>query len=68
MDLRRLEGPRLAALALGLALVLMVAAYAFAAIESPPTRGAVVAVLGSIAIAGTGLLYPFRLGTGGVVD
>jgi hypothetical protein len=68
MDLRRLEGPRLAALALGLALVLMVAAYAFAAIESPPTRGAVVAVLGAIAIAGTGLLYPFRLGTGGVVD
>jgi hypothetical protein len=68
MDLRRLEGPRLAALALGLALVLMVAAYAFAAIEAPPSTGGVVAALGAVAIAGTGLLYPFRLGTGGVVD
>jgi hypothetical protein len=68
MVLRRLDFPGIAALALGLALALLIAAYAFAAIESPPTRGAVVAVLGAIAIAGTGLLYPFRLGTGGAVD
>ena len=68
MVLRRLDVLGIAALALGLALVLLVAAYLFAAIESPPTRGGVVAVLGAIAIAGTGLLYPFRLGTGGVVD
>ena len=68
MDVRRWDLLRLAALTLGLALVLLVAAYLFAAIESPPTRGGVLAVLGAIAIAGTGLLYPFRLGTGGVVD
>jgi hypothetical protein len=68
MVLRRLDVLGIAALALGLALVLLVAAYLFAAIESPPTRGGVVAALGAIAIAGTGLLYPFRLGTGGVVD
>jgi hypothetical protein len=68
MDLRRWDLLRLAALALGLAFVLLVAAYAFAAIEAPPSAGGVVAALGAIAIAGTGLLYPFRLGTGGAVD
>jgi hypothetical protein len=68
MDFRRWDLLRLAAFALGLALVLMVAAYAFAAIEASPSTEGVVAALGAIAIAGTGLLYPFRLGTGGVVD
>lgn len=64
----RWDSLRVAATALGCALVLMVAAYAFAAIEAPPTWGGVVAAVGAIVIAGTGLLYPFRLGTGGVVD
>jgi hypothetical protein len=68
MVLRRLDVPGIAALALGVALALLVAAYVFAAIESAPTRGGVVAALGAIAIASIGLLYPFRLGTGGVVD
>ena len=68
MDLRRLEAPRAAALALGLALVMMVGAYVFAAIEALPSAGGVIAAVGAIAIAGTGLLYPFRLGTGGAVD
>jgi len=68
MVLRRLDVLGIAALALGLALAMLVAAYVFAAVESPPTRGAVVAAVGAIAIAGIGLLYPFRLGTGRVVD
>jgi hypothetical protein len=68
MDFRRWDLLRRAALALSLALVLMVAAYAFAAIEAPPSTEGVVATLAAIAIAGTGLLYPFRLGTGSAVD
>lgn len=59
---------RFSAPALGLATLLMVAAYAFAGIESRPAAAAVVAALAAVAIAGSGLLYAWRLGTGGVVD
>jgi len=53
---------------MGLALVLMVAAYVFAAIEAGTTADGVVAVVVAVAIVGTGLLYAFRLGAGGIVD
>jgi hypothetical protein len=59
---------RVAALALGLAILLMVAAYGFGAIESRATLGGVVAVLAACVIAGYGLLYAWRPGAGGLVD
>lgn len=65
---RRWDVVRFVASALGLATVVMVAAYGFAAIESRPAAGAVVAVLAAVAIAGSGLLYAWRLGAGGLVD
>jgi hypothetical protein len=49
-------------------MALLVAAYGFAAIESRPSPGGVVAALAAAAIAGSGLLYAFRLGAGGHVD
>jgi hypothetical protein len=59
---------RVAASAGGLTILLMVAAYAFGAIESHATLGGVVAALAAVAIAGWGLLYAWRLGAGGIVD
>jgi hypothetical protein len=53
---------------MGLAVVLMVAAYVFAAIEAGTTPDAMAAVVVAVAIAGTGLLYAFRLGAGGIAD
>jgi hypothetical protein len=66
--LRRLDVIRGAASALGLALVLMVAAYGFASFELRPALAAVAAALAALVIAGGGLLYAFRLGAGGLVD
>ncbi|HEY8798694.1 MAG TPA: hypothetical protein VIO85_12600 [Candidatus Dormibacteraeota bacterium] len=66
--LLRTDPLRVAIFALGLALVLLLGAYGFAAIESRPTPGGVVAALAALAIAGSGLLYAWRLGTGGIVD
>jgi hypothetical protein len=65
---RRWDSFRIAAFGLGLAIVLIVAAYGFAATESRPAPGGVVAALAALAIAGCGLLYAWRLGTGGIVD
>jgi hypothetical protein len=53
---------------LGLAVVLLVAAYGFAAYESGATPGGIVAAVAAVAIAGCGLLYAFRLEAGGHVD
>jgi hypothetical protein len=66
--LLRTDPLRVTVFALGLALMLILGAYAFAAIESRPSLGGVVAALAALAIAGTGLLYAWRLGTGGIVD
>jgi hypothetical protein len=55
-------------LALGLAFLLMAAAYAFAGYNSGVTLGSVIAAVAALLIAGTGLLYAFRLGAGGLVD
>jgi hypothetical protein len=68
MRMPRWDPLRAAASALGLAFALMVGAYVFAAIEAGTTPEAIVAVLVALAIAGTGLLYAFRLGAGGIVD
>jgi hypothetical protein len=66
--LLRTDPLRATVFALGLAFVLILGAYGFAAIESRPSPGGVVAALAALAIAGTGLLYAWRLGTGGIVD
>ena len=60
--------PRVAASSLGLAIALMLSAYGFAAIESRPTLGSVVAALAAVAIGGSGLLYAWRPGAAGLVD
>jgi hypothetical protein len=66
--LRQWDPPRVAGAGLALAVVLLVAAYGFAAIESGLTPGGVVAAVAAVAIAACGLLYAFRLGAGGHVD
>ena len=58
----------MAASALGLALLLVVVAYAFAAFEAGATTGGVLAAIAAVVIAGCGLLYAWRLGAGGLVD
>ena len=65
---QRWDAPRVAGVGLGLAMVLLVAAYGFAAYESGATQGGVVAAVAAVAFAGCGLLYAFRLGAGGIVD
>jgi hypothetical protein len=65
---RRWHWLRVAASAAGAAIALMVVAYAFGAIEVRATLGGVVAAISAVAIAGTGLLYAWRLGAGGLVD
>jgi hypothetical protein len=65
---RRWDMLRVAASGLGLAIVLMAAAYAFAAIESSATLGGAVAAFAAIVIGGLGLLYAWRPGAGGLVD
>ncbi|HEY1162226.1 MAG TPA: hypothetical protein VGF78_04065 [Candidatus Dormibacteraeota bacterium] len=64
----RWDSLRVAAVGLGLAVVLIAVAYGFAAVESRPAPGGVVAALAALAIAGCGLLYAWRLAAGGIVD
>ena len=66
--LLRTDPIRVALLALGLAFLLILGAFGFAAIESRPTVGGIVAALAALAIAGSGLLYAWRLGAGGLSD
>ena len=66
--LRRWDPIRVAAVFLGLALLLLLAAYGFAATTINPTPGAIAAVVAVVGIAGSGLLYAWRLGAGGIVD
>ena len=58
----------MASSAMGLAFLLMLAAYAFAGFQSGVTLPGVVTAVAAAIIAGTGLLYAFRLGAGGLVD
>ncbi|HVS49771.1 MAG TPA: hypothetical protein VHJ99_12815 [Candidatus Dormibacteraeota bacterium] len=66
--LRRWDLIRLAAAALGLALVTLLAGYLVGAATAQPTLGGIVAALGLLAIGGSGLLYAWRLEAGGMVD
>jgi hypothetical protein len=53
---------------MALALLLLVAAYGFSLTVAPVTLGAVVSAIVLVGIAGSGLLYAWRLGAGGIVD
>lgn len=66
--LQRWDPMRVAAAALGLALLLVFAAYAVGATTTQATPGGVASALALLAIAGSGLLYAWRLGAGGIVD
>jgi hypothetical protein len=59
---------RVAAAASGLALLLLVAAYGVSLTVAPVTQGAAVSVIALVGIAGSGLLYAWRPGAGGIVD
>ena len=66
--LRRWDPIRVAAIFLGLAVLLLPEAYIFASTTTNPTPGAVAAAVALVGIAGSGLLYAWRLGAGGIVD
>jgi len=48
--------------------VAVLAAYALAASTASPAAGALTAVGALVAVAGSGLLYAWRLGAGGLSD
>jgi hypothetical protein len=66
--LARWDPTRVAAAALGIAVLLLAAAYGFSLTAAPVTLGAVVSAVALVGIAGSGLLYAWRLGAGGIVD
>jgi hypothetical protein len=66
--LARWDPIRVAAAALGLALLALVAAYGVSMGSSQVTLGAAVSAVALVGIACSGLLYAWRLGAGGIVD
>ena len=54
--------------ALGLAVLLLVAAYGVSLTVASFTPGAAISLVALVGIAGSGLLYAWRLGAGGIVD
>jgi hypothetical protein len=67
-SLQSWEPVRVAAAALGVAWLVLFAGYAVGAITAQPTLEGAVAAAALLAIAGSGLLYAWRLGAGGSVD
>jgi hypothetical protein len=63
-----MDAARAAALFLGVTFLLCVLAYLYFDITSGVTAGALVAALAALAVAGSGLLYAWRLGPGGLGD
>jgi hypothetical protein len=66
--LRRWDPIRVAAASLGLAVVTLLVGYGVAVAYSQATTGGIVSALALLIIAGSGLLYAWRLGAGGIVD
>jgi len=64
----RLEPARASAAALALLLAAALAAFIFGAVSSLPGYGPVVAAAALVAVAGSGLLYAWRLAAGGLGD
>jgi hypothetical protein len=66
--LARWDPIRVACIGFGLATALVLAAYVVAVATSQPTLGGAVAAVALVAIAGSGLMYAWRLGAGGLVE
>jgi hypothetical protein len=66
--LQRWDALRVAAGTLGMAVLLMLGAYGFDLTSRPATTEGVMSALGLVVVAGTGLLYAWRLGAGGIVE
>src|SRR5712671_1355951 len=66
--LRRRDAIRVAAASLGAAVLTLLVGYGVAVASSQATPGGVVSAVALVAIAGSGLLYAWRLGAGGIVD
>ena len=66
--LRRWDPIRVSAVFLGLATLSLLAAYGYAAYNFQPTIGTIAAAVALAGIAGSGLLYAWRPGAGGIVD
>ena len=66
--LARYELARTAAFWLGVSVVAVLAAFAFAAYYSKPTPGGIAAAVAMIGAAGAGLVYAVRGGIGGPSD
>ncbi len=64
----RLDGVRVAAVLVALPVVAALAAYGVVATTSTPTVGALTAAVALLAVAGSGLVYAWRLGPGGLAD
>lgn len=64
----RIEPARAAALLLALPLIAALVAFLVAAVSTVPPAGQIVAAVALVAVAGTGLVYAWRLGPGGLSD
>jgi hypothetical protein len=63
-----MDPARAAAIVLGLPAVAAIAAYVVAAATATPVAAPIVAAAALVAVAGTGLVYAWRLGPGGLSD
>jgi hypothetical protein len=66
--LGRWDPVRVAAAGSGVAAAILLAAYVAAGATVQPTPGGILAALALLVIAGSGLLYAWRLGAGGLVE
>src|ERR1700694_6046497 len=66
--LRRWDPIRIAAAFLGFVVLLLLDVYGLAATMTNPATGVVAVAVALFGIAGSGLLYAWRLGAGGIVD
>jgi hypothetical protein len=67
-SLARWDPIRVACIGFGLATALVLAAYVVSVATSQLKVGGAVAAVALVAIAGSGLLYAWRLGAGGLVE
>jgi hypothetical protein len=63
-----LDPARASALVLGVTFAICLSSYVYFDFTSRVTPGALVAALAALAVAGSGLLYAWRLGPGGLGD
>lgn len=66
--LNRIDPARAAALLLALPVVAALVAFVVASISATPSLAQIVAAAALIALTGTGLVYAWRLGPGGLSD